>query len=173
MANKEDLIGLLTGDSALRILRKIVEDKDIGEAALGILEKEMLSVDDEDVAEEVLSELMSFGEDDLVARSGRTSHGYVEPFEAAYDMIEEAIYRFSESIKSYRRLNMKSSEKSACAGLIKGLLRYSSEGGSEILEWIPDTIDELVEGFMHDYELHNSAEDVDGLREMIDDERQA
>ncbi len=69
----------------------VAEADEIAEAAV-------TEVDADAIAEDVEQAVLGLDIDDLGARAGRKSWGYVEPTEAAWDLLEEAVDPFFTAI---------------------------------------------------------------------------
>ncbi len=92
----------------------------------------------EDIADDVRTDLTSLDVDELSGRAGKHSWGYVEPTQAAQELLEEAI---AESIADMNRrmdLGLEAASEAICVGIVSGLFRASSENPSSLLEWAPD-----------------------------------
>lgn len=104
----------------LRILCK-------GEAKLAsrveVIAKALISdIHEDDIANQVYWALERIDVRDLWDRSGKTRFGYVDPVEAAYEMVQEALEPFSEKIQRLCELALYSEAKKAGLGLTKGRL---------------------------------------------------
>jgi len=90
------------------------------------------------VADEVEEAVLQFDYDDLNARAGRHSWGYVEPAEAAWELLEEAVEAFVDDMKRYRDLGLEKQAQELCQGILLGLYRVRHGGGNDVLGWAPD-----------------------------------
>ena len=77
----------------------------------------------EDVAEEVYVEITSIDLEALNGRAGSHSWGYVEPGEAATELLTEAIEDRVQEMKRSSELGLLSSAGALCAGIVQGLYR--------------------------------------------------
>ena len=80
---------------------------------------------------------------DIEERNGqagdRPGRGYVDPGEAADEILDEALGPFLEDLERRARLGMSSAAAELAAGILLGLYRCR-EGGSEmLLEYSPDS----------------------------------
>ncbi|MEJ2559794.1 MAG: hypothetical protein P8186_26970 [Anaerolineae bacterium] len=57
-------------------------------------------------------------------RAGETRYDYVEPGEAADQMVEEVLAPFLEDLTRYQKLSMNIEANRMCMGLLMGLERY-------------------------------------------------
>jgi hypothetical protein len=150
------------------ILEKLCEDDEIGRRALSLIDAELKKVDAEEIAQQVFGWLESIDVHDLWHNSGKTYYGYVEPSDLGHEMVEDVIRPIVEKIKLYRDLEMKAEEKAMCAGLIRGLMRFETEGANEFKDWIPDSIDIIADNIVYDFKNHNCEDDVQEIQLEID-----
>jgi len=90
------------------------------------------------VADDVENAVLQFDYDDLNSRAGRHSWGYVEPTEAAWELLEEAVEPFVEDMKRYLELGLEEQAQKLCQGILSGLYRVRDGGKNDILGWAPD-----------------------------------
>lgn len=76
--------------------------------------------------------------DDLHGRAGKHSWGYVEPTQAAQDLLEEAVAAHLDDMRRRMDLGLDAGAESVCAGIVLGLFRASRQKSGGILEWAPD-----------------------------------
>jgi hypothetical protein len=70
------------------------------------------------VADDVESAVLQFDYDDLNARAGGHSWGYVEPSEAAWEMLEEVVEPFVDDMKRYLALGLEEQARELCQGIL-------------------------------------------------------
>ena len=92
----------------------------------------------EQVADEVEDEVQSVDVDDVRGRAGRHEWGYVEPTEAAWEALEEAIEPFIEDIKRQAGLGLDKEALETCKGVVLGLYRVEHGKGTSVVEEAPD-----------------------------------
>ena len=90
------------------------------------------------VAGDVQAAVLQFDYDDLNDRAGAHSWGYVEPGEAANELMEEAVEPFVSEMKRYLELGLEEQARQVCQGILLGLYRAENAGGNEILDWAED-----------------------------------
>ena len=90
------------------------------------------------VAEEVEWAVLQFDYDDLNGRAGRHSWGYVEPGEAAWELLEEAVQPFVDDMKRHLELGLEEQALDLCQGILLGLYRVREKSDDDILNWAPD-----------------------------------
>jgi hypothetical protein len=99
----------------------------VGEAE-EIARAAVTDVDAEAVAEQVEHAVLDLDLDELDARAGRKSWGYVEPTEAAWEVLEEAVHPFVEQMKRHVDLGFEAAATATCAGIVLGLYRCRGQG---------------------------------------------
>ena len=138
-ARKSSILDHLEAHEGREILRRLTG----ADAALRAKAEELArSLFDEvsfaNVAEEVVEEVGALDLDDLGARAGRHSWGYVEPGEAAWELVEEAVKPYMDDVKRRLELGRRKEALEVCKGLVLGLYHVEEKGESEILEYAPD-----------------------------------
>src|SRR2546429_6710797 len=76
--------------------------------------------------------------DDLHGRAGKRSGVYVEPAQAAQDLLEEAVAGHLDDMKRRMDLGLYEGAESVCAGIVLGLFHASRQKSGGMLEWAPD-----------------------------------
>jgi hypothetical protein len=109
----------------------------------------------EDVAQEVYLEITSIDLEALNGRAGCHSWGYVEPGEAATELLEEAIEDRVEEMKRSLELGLLAPAEALCAGIVSGLYRARDTKSDGALGWAVDFPAEeagfVVEEFLKRY----------------------
>ena len=98
----------------------------------------------EDIAHAVEDAVRWLDLDDLNSRAGRHADGYVEPGEAAWELVEEAVMPFIEDITRRVEGGQREAAIATCAGVVRGLRRLHDTEGGEVLKWTPDSPGEMV-----------------------------
>ena len=96
------------------------------------------AVDPEEVADALYAELDALEVEEVWEQTGRNRHGYVEPTEAAYQMVEEVLEPFLDELRKYQKLGMPVEATQLCTGLLMGLCRFERESTSEFKNWAAD-----------------------------------
>ena len=91
----------------------------------------------EAVADEVEEAVCALDPDDLAGRAGRHSWGYVEPDQAAQNLLEEAVDPFLEDLKRHLGRGLEAEALEICKGIVLGLYRVHTRGG-ELLQYAPE-----------------------------------
>ena len=130
------IINQLPPTDALAILRALAgSDDQLAARITEMATARLRGVDPEDVAADLYDELDSLEVEEVWDRAGRTRYGYVEPHQAAEQMIEETIAPFLEELKKYQALGMNAEANRMCMGLLLGLHRFERESTSEFKDW--------------------------------------
>ena len=134
--NKNFLIDRLQPEEAANVLRGLLaghpeletEAEDIAKAALRQGGFEV-------IGDDICDAIQALGFDELNGRAGRHKGGYVEPDEAAADILHETITPFLDDLR--RRLDLRLGDEALemCKGLVLGCYRLEHEGGGELLEY--------------------------------------
>jgi hypothetical protein len=74
----------------------------------------------------------------LNARAGSHEWGYVEPAEAAWEILEETVEPFREDMKRHLELGLEAEALKICKGLVLSCYRLSERAGGDVLGWAPD-----------------------------------
>jgi hypothetical protein len=129
----------LDADELAAVLRSLLrKHPDLKRDAESLATAIVSSPSVEDIADEVCANLTSLDVDELSGRAGKHPWGYVEPDQAAQELLEEAV---AESIADMNRrmdLGLEAASEAICVGIVSGLFRASSESPCCLLEWAPD-----------------------------------
>jgi len=87
-------------------------------------------VDADAVAENVEKAVLDLNILDLDGRAGRQSWGYVEPSEAAWETLAEAIDPFVDGMRRHIELGFHAPATAICAGVVCGLYRCRGRGSA-------------------------------------------
>ena len=139
MKAPRETIDHLSLTDALSILRALADSDEGLAARIAEMAMSHLSgVDPEEVAAVLYDELDTLEVEEVWDRAGRTRHGYIEPGEAADQMIEEVLDPFLEELTKYQKIGMNTEANRMCMGLLMGLYRFKRESMSEFKDWAPD-----------------------------------
>lgn len=144
-AKKKGNLDRLTGDEAATVLRLLWEERPELRKEVKKLAKTVLGgVSVEGVADAVEDAVRSLNLDDLNSRAGRHRNGYVEPSQAAVDLVEEAVMPFIEDIKRRAEVGQHAAALNTCVGVVLGLYRLRDRDADPFLGWAPDSPDEMA-----------------------------
>ena len=154
--NKRDILKDINPSDALNILKVLIkEDKRLEDKIYQIVVEMLSEVDSEDITIEVYNELDQLEVEELWDRSGKTRHGYVDPYEEAWVMCEEVLEPFMEEMKKYQKLGMPLDAKNYCIGIIKGIQEYERESKSEFKNWAVDAPAEYMVRILNEWKAGN------------------
>lgn len=134
----DTLAHLCTGERAQVLNELLQRHPALREEANTIAENLIADVSVEVVAEEVADLVTSIGIEELENRAGNQSWGYVEPSEAAWELLEESIEDVRADMKRRLEAGMKPAAESICQGIVLGLHRANGTNHDGALEWAPD-----------------------------------
>jgi len=129
----------LKSEEAALVLRRLLEvHPDLAREAEEIARSLLHEIDYEEIAAEVEDEIRALDYDDLNARAGRHEWGYVEPAEAAEEILQETVEPFLEDMKRHLDLGLEAEALEICKGVVLGCYRLSERQGGNVLGWAPD-----------------------------------
>jgi hypothetical protein len=135
----------LKPEEAAGVLRRLLEvHPDLATEAEEIARSVLHQVDYEDVAAEIEDEIRALDYEVLNARAGSHEWGYVEPSEAAWEILEETVEPLREDMKRHLELGLEAEALEICKGLVLGCYRLSERAGGDVLEWAPDFPEEAA-----------------------------
>lgn len=111
---------------------------EVRETVRRAIEEWLRSVDVDEVAGRVFTDLDLLTREDLWDRSGRTSRGYNHPAEVAWEMVEEVIRPYLSEIERYSTLGMHEEAFRCCLGVLVGIYDFQMESASNFKEWAQD-----------------------------------
>jgi hypothetical protein len=136
-----------------------------------------------EVGEGVFAAVTFIDIDEVTARAGRTSWGYVDPADAATELLEEAIEDFISDMKRRMQLGLEDAAEAICRGVVVGLYMARESESDGALGWAPDfpaeeacnVVEELLRACpvakrtgTRDRLLGLLAQDVPDWREMLE-----
>ena len=98
----------------------------------------LTEISPDSVADEIEEALLQFDYDDLNGRAGSHSWGYVEPSEAAGELLEEALEPFVNDMKRHLEMGLEDQASQFCRRILLGLYRLRDGRENDILNWAPD-----------------------------------
>ena len=129
----------LKPDESATVLRHLLEaHPDLAKEAEEMARSLLHQVDYEEVAAEIEDEIRALDYEDLNGRAGSHEWGYVEPGEAAWEILEERVEPFREDMKRCLELGLEREALEICKGLVLGCYRLSEREGGDVLGWAPD-----------------------------------
>jgi len=129
----------LKADESAAVLRRLLEaHPDLAGEAEKIARSLLHEVNYEEVSAAIEDEIRAQDYEALNARAGRHEWGYVEPWEAAWEILEETVEPFREDMKRHLELGLEGEALEICKGLVLGCYRLSEQEGGDVLGWAPD-----------------------------------
>ena len=134
-----DLLARITPVEAVGILRALLKrHPELREEAEELVELVATDVEIEDIAEEIEWAVLDLDVDELNNRAGEQPWGYVEPSEAAWEALEEAINPFLNDMKRQIDLGFEADAVCLCHGIVLGMYRVRGKGDGRLLAWAED-----------------------------------
>jgi len=141
----DSLLEKLKPGEAAAVLRRLLQaHPDLSKEAEQMARSLLHQVRYQDVAAQIEDEVRALDYDDLNARAGRHEWGYIEPSEAAWEILEETVKPFVDDMKRHLELGLEAEALEICKGLVLGCYRLSERGGGDVLGWAPDFPDEAA-----------------------------
>lgn len=135
------VMAALTDHEKAEILDTLITDDTTLAARAGREGRSRLArVEVADVADAVADALLGLDQEELSGHAGRTKHGYVEPTEAAWWLLEAALQPWLDDIARRARLGFSGPAGQIGLGVLAGL-RQADDGGANderLLSWAPD-----------------------------------
>ncbi len=139
-ARPHEIINQLSPGDGLAILQTLArEDEQLAARIAEIATARLRDVDLEDVAFALYEELECLEVEEVWDRSGSTRHGYVEPGEAAGQMMDEVVDPYLDELKKLQALGMNAQANRMCMGLLQGLYMFEYESKSKFKDWATDS----------------------------------
>lgn len=139
MTDPHKIIDQLSHPDALSVLRTLAdEDEQLGRRIAKIAQDRLSEVNREEVADVLYDELDALEVEEVWEQAGPRRHGYADPTEVAYQMVEDVLEPFLHELRKYQDLGKSVETTQLCAGLLMGLYRFERESTSEFKDWAPD-----------------------------------
>jgi hypothetical protein len=139
---KYDCLEVLTGDGAQTVLNELLSSRpDLVSDARRAANALLATVSFADVAANVFGALQALDLDDLDA--GPRPGGYVEPSEAAWNVIEKVVTPYFHDLERRVKLRHEDEALEVCEGIVLGLYR-AEHRGFEVLQYAEDSPSELA-----------------------------
>jgi hypothetical protein len=129
----------IEADEAAGVLKILLErHQNLRKEAEQIATNLVSSSSPEDVADDVLTAVSFIGIDAVNARAGRRSWGYVDPADAASELLEEALEEIISDMKRRMELGLGNAAEAMCRGIVVGLYMARETESDGALGWAPD-----------------------------------
>ena len=135
----EDFVSHLNSDERAQVLGELLKrHPELSEEANAIAQDLIDEVSVEAVAEEAACLVTAVGLEEVEGRAGRHDWGYVEPDQAAMDLLEESIEDMQGDMKRRFTAGKERTAEKICQGIILGLYRAGDTDSDVALEWAPE-----------------------------------
>ena len=135
---KSLLESLNPGEAAVVLRRLLAAHPELDTEAEDVTKAFLREDNFEDIAEDVYDSVQVLGYDELNGRAGRHEWGYVEPGDAASEILSETVAPFLDDLKRRVDLGLEGEALEICKGLVLGFYRLDHEVGGELLKWAPE-----------------------------------
>ncbi len=171
MNNAHHILQHLSGSDALAILEILARaDTKLAARIAEIATAHLREIDMEEVAAALYDELDALEVEEVWDRAGNTRHGYVEPVEAADQMIVAILEPYLQEITKLQQLGMLYQAGQLCKGLLKGFCTFEKESASEFKDWAGDAPIIFAEEVIIAWKSGNpSREDIAGMKRFMGD----
>jgi len=92
----------------------------------------------EDVAQDVEDRVLRIDLEALNGRAGKHSWGYVEPGDAAVELLEESLEDLTDDMKRKAELGLVAAAQAICLGIVQGLYGMRKTNSDGALGWAPE-----------------------------------
>ncbi len=139
MKKPQEIIDQLSLHDAIAVLKTLADsDAQLARRIAEIATEQLMGIDPDDVAAEVLQELDFLEVEDVWDQAGASRDGYRETGEVADEMIGNALEPYREDLSRYQRLDMLEEATCICMGIISGLYLFEHESSSAFKDWAAD-----------------------------------
>jgi hypothetical protein len=172
MKAPREIIDHLSPTDALSVLKTLAAaDEDLAQRIAEIAMAKLSQVDPEDVAVVLHDELDALEVEEVWDRAGATRYGYVEPSEAADEMMGEVLEPFLKELHKYGKLDLPVEARRLCMGLLAGLYLFEKESTTEFKDWAPDAPIIFAETVVDAWKAGRPGRaDIAALKAFIEDE---
>ena len=128
----------LASDELAAVLQTLLKrHPDLSREADSIAVELVSSTMAEDIADDVFTSVTALEVDALRGRAGKQSWGYVEPTEAAWELLQEAVEDVIADMKRKMELGLDAAAEAICCGIVVGLHKAKDVGSDGLLGWAP------------------------------------
>jgi len=135
----KSILDKLSADEQAVVLRALLkEHPGLRPQAEAIAADAVSSPSVEDIAEDVCDAVTALDRDSLNDRAGKHSWGYVEPTEAAWELLQEAVEDAIADMKRRMELGVGTAAEAIYCGIVAGLHKATHAVSDGPLAWAPD-----------------------------------
>ena len=155
-AGKSSVLEELSPSQGLEILKRLAnEDTNISKRVKMLALEYLSEIEPDEIADEVFFDLNGIEIEDVWKNSGRTRHGYIDPYELASDMFKEAVEPYLEEMRKYHKLSLHREAELQCIGILKGIYRFEIEATTEFQDWVTDVPQDNFEQVLEEWRKRN------------------
>lgn len=133
------VLGQLRAAEASQVLWLLLErHPDLEPEARALAEGLISAIDVEALASDVTDAVGEVDYSRMNSRAGRQPWGYVEPTQAAWDVLGEAVLPFTDDLKRLLELGPEAAAAATCKGIVLGLYSLRDTKSDGVLGWAPD-----------------------------------
>jgi hypothetical protein len=134
-----DLLNQLDSNEAAAVLHRLLErHPELRAEAEEMAKDAMSSCSIDDIAVDVSIAVTGIDLDAWHGRAGSHSWGYVEPSEAAWELLEEAMADFVDDMERKVEAGLMTAAETVCLGIVAGLSKAEGAKPEGVLGWAPD-----------------------------------
>lgn len=172
MKAPREIIAQLSPGDALSILQSLANsDEELARRIAEMAIAQLSQVDPEEVASALYDGLNALEVEEVWDRAGETRYGYVDPSEAAFQMIDEVIEPLLEELSKYQKLGLNTQANEMCMGLLLGFYQFEHEATSEFKNWAVDAPISFAETVVEAWKDGTpSRADVKTVRTFVEEE---
>ena len=150
IAMNKQVLDEVSTEHANEILQRLAdEDAKISKRIQELALEYLTEVDPDCIAEDIFYDLNILDVEDVWKNSGSTRYGYVDPYELAFEMFEEALEPYIDDLRKCQELSMDEKAKLHCMGILKGIDQFEREATTEFKDW---AVDAPYENFIEVFE---------------------
>jgi hypothetical protein len=165
--NKQVLDDVSTEHAHEILIRLADEDAKISKRIKELALEYLTEVDMDGIAEDVFYDLGILDVEDVWKNSGSTRYGYVDPYELAFEMFEEALEHYIDDLRKCQKISMDKEAKLHCMGILKGIDKFEREATTEFKDWAVDAPHENFIQVFEEWKKENknpeNLEEMDGF----------
>jgi hypothetical protein len=135
------VLSVLTEAEKSAVLDELIgADERLRDSAESAARRLLADVDPADVGDALVEVLTGLDQQALAARAGPTRHGYVEPTEAAWALLEEALAPWVNDLARLARVSLKQAARQTGLLVLAGLQHclQHTRHDDRLLSWAPD-----------------------------------
>lgn len=146
-----DALGDAERDAVLREL--LLSHPELLSEAEELATQAITTVSADAIADAVTSALVHIPFGDLTARAGKHRGGYVEPHEAAWELVERVLDPFVDDLRRAATLGQPETAVTIAVGILTGLHQVPAPADGTVLAYAgSDTLDDLSDSVLHETE---------------------